>query len=233
MKWEINNINKISGRIYTCNRRIKEQELESIPRFRYISKFHSSPWELFILSSDIPLNNEDEIVPIYDYPLIILRGTSKIIIFSQNLNIVEYFQKTFLKSSADLIMDNAFISIHQLIGYLNLNRSEKYIATTLHCNYLPKGDSLRIISFYGEDVLDAQIILDNFEYCTFYKAGFRINTERTQFILIGNSGTISCNFGQSTNIFEKVNKENDMSNNTMNYIIDFIGFLQNKHFFIN
>ncbi len=118
-----------------------------------------------------------------------------------------------------------------MVSHLNINKSEKYIATTLHGNYIPRGDSLRTISFYGEDVLDSKIINDNFDYCVFYKAGFRLNTERIQFILIGNSGTISINLSNKSR--SNLDDNNFNLDTSFKQIIEFIKYLQDNSFFLN
>ncbi len=70
MSWEIERISKLSGRIYSYNRRIKDQELNSIEGLKYISKYHISPWEYYIYTSTIPLNNEDTKLNFYEYPIV-------------------------------------------------------------------------------------------------------------------------------------------------------------------
>lgn len=228
MKWEIDRVSKLSGRIYNCNRQITEVEFNSIKSVRFLNKIYATSWELYNYKSLFPLCNEEIKLPFYEYPLVVVKGSTKIILLSQTVNIVDVFQKEFLKSNFDLIVEKAYIRIHDIVSFLKANRDEIYIPTTLHGTYLPKGDSLRNVSFYGEDILDSKIFTENIDYFNFYKAGFKVNNETSQFLLLGNTGTLSLNLVCRSNFNQSHEKNIEISINITN---DFIKFLIRNLFF--
>jgi len=217
------NRNSFSGRIYSLNHPFTRADVEAITGIGFISNFHLSNWDLFKYISREPLNNEEFEKEFYEYPILISRGKEKIIVLSGNTRIVNYFDYLFKNQYKERTLGYTFVDIHNLIIYLKNNRETFIIPKSLHCNYIPKGDSLRSISFYGDDVLESDIVQDNFEYFTFFKAGFRLDYLENQFITLGNNGSISLNL-------ESGNR-NESSREKIETVNKLMTFLKEKSFF--
>jgi len=190
-----------SGVIYFTAESISKVGLRNFAQITFQEVINSTSWELYVFKSNTPLNNEDlaNLSGPYFYPILFRPGKNKILILSLTKKIVLNIESEVLKKNEHYNIQNVALSIDDLVKNLVRNAHLNYALTYANAYYIPHGNSIKYITFYGDDIGEGEIFRSNLENMVFNRCGLRSLKRENEIMKLGNDGSIQFIFN-STNL---------------------------------
>ncbi len=166
--------------------------IECFESIQYEGLVGHSKWEKFSYKSDKPCKGEAElgIEPPYIYRLVMRRSGPRILILSSNRRIVEHLLNTELRDGFVPNFKPVSIAVSGLVRAI-VEKPEVYVLTFVHARVPAFGDSLRSISFYGDDLAEATLFRDHIYLMDISTCGLRYAMEHSELVRLSSDGSIS------------------------------------------
>jgi hypothetical protein len=181
-----------SGVIYFTAESISKVGLRNFAQITFQEVINSTSWELYVFKSNTALNNEDlaNLSGPFIYPILFRPGKNKILILSLTKKIVLNFESEVLKKNERYNIQNVTLSIDDLVKNLVRNAHLNYALTYANAYYIPHGNSIKYITFYGDDIGEGEIFRSNLENMVFNRCGLRSLKRENEIMKLGNDGSI-------------------------------------------
>ena len=171
---------------------VDRSAIECFESIQYEGLVGHSKWEKFSYKSDKPCRGEAElgINPPYTYRLVMRRSGPRILIMSSNRRIVEHLLDTELRDGFVPNFKSVRIGVTGLVRAI-VKKPEVYVLTFVHARVPAFGDSLKSISFYGDDLAEATLFRDHIYLMDIRTCGLRYATEHPELVRLSSDGGIS------------------------------------------
>jgi hypothetical protein len=181
-----------SGVIYFTAESILKVGLRNFAQIKFNEVINPTSWELYVYQSNTPLNNEDlaNLSGPFVYPILFRPGKNKILILSLTRKIVLNFESEILKKNIYYNIQNVTLNVDDLVKNLVRNAHLDYALTYANAYYIPHGNSIKYITFYGDDIGEGEIFRSNLENMVFNRCGLRSLKRENEIMKLGNDGSI-------------------------------------------
>lgn len=192
----LDKINLLSGLIFSAPSSLPKEGLNIINGVTFEEKILKTSWIRYSFISEYPLMEEDlhSIPGPYHYPLFFRPGFERMLILSTAKKIILYFEDTYLKKNGNLRIGNVIININDLVRKVIKTPQLGYALNYASAFYTPHGNSLKFITYYGDDLGEASIIRDNLDNMVFNRCGIREIKKEHEIAKLGSDGAIQFNY---------------------------------------
>jgi len=179
------------------------ERAKNVEWLEFKTRVPGSHWDVFEYRAREPLMGEEPLFyssGLYRYRLFLRKSGGRLVAVSSRRKIVDHFMQenlaTFFCEEIHALPVNVDGVVRQLVA-----EPLRYGLTYCHARVPGYGESLRAISFYGEDLSEAKLFRDHLEALTFFTCGLReVKTKTgkrsgTEVVRLSNDGGISFFFG--------------------------------------
>ena len=165
---------------------------------KFIRNISDTSWEEFIFESDEPLNGEIVNASVFQYGAVCRRSRRRLLLLSPNRTIVEHLlEKRFSKVFVPRLR-YVPIAVDDLVRAV-VNKPSLYSLTRVYARVPAYGQSLRSVSYYGDDLGEASMFREQMDKLSFFVCGLRSAIEAHELVRLGNDGTVSFFVSQPEN----------------------------------
>lgn len=148
-------------------------------------------WEQFVFTSSTPLLGEPTIESSsFDYLVVCRRSGPRILLMSPHREVVDHLLERNLGKAFVPRLRHVPIAVDDLVRAI-VDKPSLYSLSSVHARVGAFGDNLTSVSYYGEDLGEAQMFRDQMEKLSFYACGLRSTIDGTRLIRLGSDGAIS------------------------------------------
>lgn len=184
------NFQSLSGYLLTTrSMNISRETILDLHSISFANDIPLPGWEEFTLETSKALIQE-EYRGKYLYPIICRRSGTKLLLLSYNRKIVEYVLDKFKINKELTYFFNMCINVNSLVKKLT-DTPDKYVLSFVHARVPAFGNSLRAISFYGNDISEASMFRENMGLMNFYACGLRKVVGEKEILRLSSDGFIS------------------------------------------
>ena len=166
----------LSGYILESSSEPVTNETLTIPeQVTFVREFSKAKnWELYNFKSKQPLLGEVEqdLNASYDYPVICRRSGRRFLILSIGRNIIDHLLSNIFAPIIRPTFQNVPVAIHDLVTRIT-QQPQRYVLSFVHARVSGYGAAVRAVSFYGEDVGEADIFRSNLYLFNCFTCGLR------------------------------------------------------------
>jgi len=200
MKTDVTNLYFSGLLLESPLRTVQRADLEKVRNVSFVEVVHGTNWEHFSLKSEQALRPEDRPGP-YDYPIICRRSGSRVLVLSVTRQIVEHLLQHDFESIFSPQLRRVSIAVDGLVKGI-ANKPTAYALSFAHARVPAFGNSLRAISFYGDDLAEASLFRGQLDLMVFFTCGLREAAGATEIVRLGGDGAISFFMGTSHRVLE-------------------------------
>lgn len=185
-------INNLSGKVLNTNIQLNKKELSIIDNFVFADSLVETYWDIYNYESSLPLAGEElfNITGPFIYPIVCCIAQQRLLLLSHNKKIINVFIDHIHLNNSRLKLTNCFIDVDSFVREISNNKPD-YLLTSINAFYPGRSDSIKYLSFYGDNISNADIFKNHMQSMNFYKCGIRETNSIEELLKVGNDGTIS------------------------------------------
>src|SRR5579863_9700934 len=170
-------------------RALQRADLEKGGNLSFIGIVHGTSWEHFLFKSEQALRPEDGVGPC-EYPIICRRSGSRVLMLSIAREIIEHLVRNDLEKIFSPQLRRVSIAVDGLVKGI-ARKPTLYALSFAHARVPAFGNSLRSISFYGDDLAEASLFREQIDLMVFFTCGLKEAAGGAEIVRLGGDGTIS------------------------------------------
>jgi|SRR5215213_4044748 len=205
----------LAGFVFASDQRVARDAFLVSPSITFKCPISVRGWEEFELVSPKPLLDEEEgREPPYLYKLVCRITGSQFLMLARGRKIVDYLWENDLRTIFGAQLRRVSIKVDELVKLI-ASSPDRYVLSTVYARVPAFGESLRAVSFYGDDIAEAELFRDNIRLLNCYTCGVRDVVGGAEIVRLGTDGYVYFNFTGLSSI-RKVDKvllfviENDL-----------------------
>lgn len=151
-------------------------------------------WELYNFKSSQPLLGEEEqdLKESYDYPIICRRSGQRLLILSIGKNVIDFLLANVFARFIKPKFSHVPVAIHDLVTHI-AQKPQRYVLSFVHARVSGYGAAVRAVSFYGEDVGEADLFRKNLYLFNCFICGLRNVASGGEILRISSEGFVYFN----------------------------------------
>ena len=161
----------------------------STPHISEDGHFVASQWEQFRITSAVPLLGEETTDSPFRYPLVCRRSEHHFLLLSLGRKSVDHFL-SHVAPTNDVVFYRTSLGVDRAVRLIATGDT-KYALTFVHARVAAFGNTLRSVSFYGDDISEADFFRDHLSLFNCYTCGIRAVVDAGEIIRISSDGHIS------------------------------------------
>jgi hypothetical protein len=163
-------------------------------RLRPSGEFISSGWDKFVFNSRKPLLNEDIVTGTsresYSYPIFLRMSDRRFLLTSIAREIIDHILLVVVPGISSAAVYRVNFAVQRLIEKI-VSATTDYSLTFVHARTPNYGNHLKAISFYGDDLVDAQFFKDALTSIRGYSCGICYAPNGPEIVSVRRSGQVS------------------------------------------
>lgn len=170
---------------------ISRREIERA-HLKFIQIIRDTSWEEFVFESPEPLIGEIASEPsaLFQYTVVCRRSGARLLLLSPNRTIVDHLIE---KQMAKVFVPRLRfvpIAVDDLVRAV-VNKPSLYSLTRVYARVPAYGQNLRSVSYYGDDLGEANMFREQMDKLSFFVCGLRNAIEGHELVRLGSDGAIS------------------------------------------
>ncbi|MGO9209789.1 MAG: hypothetical protein ACLP2H_06685 [Terriglobales bacterium] len=183
-------------------RSIHRSDLEQVHGLSFAETVGTTPWERYSLQSRNPLRHEDVLRPgPYHYPVICRRSGSRLLLLSISRQVVDHIVQDDFERIFSPRLRRVSIAVDDLVKAMT-QRPTSYALSFAHARVPAFGNSLRAVSFYGDDLAEASLFRDQLDLLVFFTCGLREAIGGPEIVRLGSDGGVSFFMNETGKVLE-------------------------------
>lgn len=172
------------------------------PGLSFVRQLTPTKWDEYRFRSPLPLRGEDQLTltGYFDYSIFCRRSGGKVLLLGEALSIVDSLLRQEAASGKSPKLRRMSIAVDSLVKAL-AGSPGRYLLSRVDA-LVPGGQNLRSISFYGDDIGEAELFKSHLNVLQCYGCGLREVSEKPEILRLVNRGIISFQFSGSKRIIE-------------------------------
>lgn len=178
----------LTGYLFAVDQRVTRENLTSNSSIVFRRPMYAKGWEEYEFHSPRPLLDDEELrEPPYVYKLVCRRTGVQFALLARAKKVVDYLWENDLRALFGPQLSRVSIKIDELVRLLSKS-PDRYVLSTVYARVPAFGESLRAISFYGDDIAEAVLFRQNISLLNCYTCGVRDVVGGPEIVRLGTDG---------------------------------------------
>jgi hypothetical protein len=195
-----------------------ERRFLVVGRVKFDRLEEQSRWEWLTFTSDSSLLGDDRLGPgPVEYPVLVRRSDKRVAMLSLDKRVVLHLLGHEFGGAGESELHHVTVRVHDLVSFL-VSSPSKYVLSLVHAKIPAFGNALKSMSFYGDDVAEANLFRDNFGLLNCHTCGLKDVIRGSEIVRIGSDGQLTVQWPNARRLGEVEAALGFLSEN--NFIVD-------------
>lgn len=181
----------LTGYLFAVDGQASRRTLLEVGGVQFVGVIRSSGgWEEYTFETPNRLLEEEEWQQApFTYRLVCRLTGSQLLVLARSKRVVDFLWESELRRLVEFKLRRVFIRIDDLVRLISVS-PDRYVLSSVYARVPAFGESLRAVSFYGEDIAEASIFRDHLTLFNCYTCGVRDVVGGTEIVRLGTEGYI-------------------------------------------
>jgi hypothetical protein len=171
---------------------LKRETVLSSPHVQFVREIESTRWDEYRFLSRTALHGEEQL-PFgdqFEYFVLVRRSGPRALVMAEYSEVLDVILQQERAVESGVRLRRVRIAVDGLAKHI-ARKPGRYLLSRVDALVPAYGQSLRSVSFYGDDVGEAALFRDHLDHLQIYACGLRETTTRSEVLRLTNRGVVS------------------------------------------